>query len=93
MLVEWFIHYPEVHLIGQTHLEAHYQTWQQIILSGRFDLFQSETMYWKKVELCKKKKNLNDMPDEAFWLNIEAFSPYKDQSYIAAMGFLECLPC
>lgn len=86
MLVEWFIHYPEVHLIGQTHLEAHYQTWQQIILSSRFDLFLSEPMYWKKVEL------LNDMPDQAFWLNIEAFSPYKDQSYISAMDSLECLP-
>lgn len=42
LLGELFIHYPEVHLMGQTHLDAHYQSWQQIILSGRFDLSEAQ---------------------------------------------------
>jgi len=39
---ELFIHYPEVHLMGQTHLDAHYQSWQQIILFGCFDLSEAQ---------------------------------------------------
>lgn len=42
LLGELFIHYLEVHLMGQTHLDAYYQSWQQIILSGRFDLSEAQ---------------------------------------------------
>lgn len=53
LLGELFIHYPEVHLMGQTHLDAHYQSWQQIILSGRFDLSEAQPCTewrWSSVE-------------------------------------------
>ncbi len=53
LLGEWFIHYPEVHLMGQTHLDAHYQTWKQIILSCRFDLSEG----YSKCKDALKKEN------------------------------------
>lgn len=64
LLGEWFIHYPEVHLMGQTHLDARYQTWQQIILSCCFDLSEGQKCKERQREGSTVKTN--NVPDQCF---------------------------
>lgn len=65
LLGEWFIHYPEVHLMGQTHLDAHYQTWQQIISSCCFDLSEGYNKCKDKQRDASAVKT-NNVPDQCF---------------------------
>lgn len=68
LLGELFIHYPEVHLMGQTHLDAHYQSWQQIILFGRFDLSEAQPCTeWRWSSMKKHQQHARS----CLWLNIE----------------------